>query len=178
MRRGCRPHRLRDRAAGQLTVIGVGYDGEAESRHALRAAGQLAALSGATILVLSVIERTPAVVAPSAAAAYPALHAAARDHARRLVDEALASLPAGVTGHFELLSGPTAAGLTEAARRHQLDLLVVGSRAFGPVRRVLLGSVAARLMTSSPTPVLIVPRPGDNHPNSDTDGGPGAASPS
>jgi nucleotide-binding universal stress UspA family protein len=39
-----------------------------------------------------------------------------------------------------------------------LDLLVLGSRAYGPVRRVLLGSVSGEVLKSAPCPVLVVPR--------------------
>lgn len=38
------------------------------------------------------------------------------------------------------------------------DLLVVGSGTGGPLSRVFLGSTASRIMTSSPVPVLVLPR--------------------
>jgi nucleotide-binding universal stress UspA family protein len=40
-----------------------------------------------------------------------------------------------------------------------VDLLVVGSRGFGPVRRLLLGSTSDRLVREAACPVLAVPRP-------------------
>jgi nucleotide-binding universal stress UspA family protein len=45
-----------------------------------------------------------------------------------------------------------------AARSRELDLLVVGSRGYGPVRQVLIGGVSAELMRRAACPVLIVPR--------------------
>jgi hypothetical protein len=49
---------------------------------------------------------------------------------------------------------------TELARRSaDLDLLIVGSRGHGPVRRFLLGSTSSRLVREASCPVLIVPRP-------------------
>jgi nucleotide-binding universal stress UspA family protein len=39
-----------------------------------------------------------------------------------------------------------------------LDLLVVGSRRYGPIRRVLLGGVSVALVDRAHCPVLIVPR--------------------
>ena len=48
-----------------------------------------------------------------------------------------------------------------AERSHELDLLVVGSRGYGPVRQVLIGGVSAELMRRAACPVLIVPRPAD-----------------
>ena len=38
------------------------------------------------------------------------------------------------------------------------DLVVVGSRGYGPHRAVLLGSVSGRLVRESASPVLVVPR--------------------
>ncbi len=44
------------------------------------------------------------------------------------------------------------------ARSSGLDLLVVGSRGYGPVRHALLGSVTSELMRTAACPVLVVPR--------------------
>jgi nucleotide-binding universal stress UspA family protein len=39
-----------------------------------------------------------------------------------------------------------------------LDLLVVGSRGYGPLRAVLLGSVSTALVRSAQSPLVVVPR--------------------
>jgi nucleotide-binding universal stress UspA family protein len=39
-----------------------------------------------------------------------------------------------------------------------MGLLVVGSCGYGPLRRVLLGSVAASLLHAAPCPVIVCPR--------------------
>jgi nucleotide-binding universal stress UspA family protein len=39
-----------------------------------------------------------------------------------------------------------------------VDLLVVGSRGYGPAMRTMLGSVAAELIARAPCPVLVYPR--------------------
>jgi nucleotide-binding universal stress UspA family protein len=41
----------------------------------------------------------------------------------------------------------------------ELDLLVCGSRGYGPVRAVMLGSVSRVLAHSARCPLLVVPRP-------------------
>ncbi|HSS43092.1 MAG TPA: universal stress protein [Solirubrobacterales bacterium] len=51
------------------------------------------------------------------------------------------------------------AAIVEACEEAGADLLVAGSRNYGPVRRVLLGSVSTQLMHRAPCPVLVVPRP-------------------
>jgi nucleotide-binding universal stress UspA family protein len=41
----------------------------------------------------------------------------------------------------------------------EIDLVVVGSRGYGPLGRVLVGSVATGLLHQAACPVLVVPRP-------------------
>ena len=45
-----------------------------------------------------------------------------------------------------------------AAASGDLDLLVCGSRGYGPVRRVLLGSVSRRLSHEARCPLIVLPR--------------------
>jgi nucleotide-binding universal stress UspA family protein len=48
---------------------------------------------------------------------------------------------------------------TEIAKSEQVDLLVAGSRRYGPVMRALLGSVSTQLIHQASCPVLVEPRP-------------------
>jgi nucleotide-binding universal stress UspA family protein len=43
-------------------------------------------------------------------------------------------------------------------RSGDLDLLVVGSRSHGPMRRLLLGSTSRRVVRDAKCPVLVLPR--------------------
>lgn len=54
------------------------------------------------------------------------------------------------------ISGP-AHPIAAAATTAQADLIVLGSVGSGPLRGLLLGSVAHRLLQISPCPVLVVP---------------------
>ncbi len=58
----------------------------------------------------------------------------------------------------EALTGKPAQALAE--RAGGLDLLVVGSRGWGPVRRLLLGSTSEQVVRDAPSSVLVVPRGG------------------
>ena len=45
-----------------------------------------------------------------------------------------------------------------ADESEELDLLVVGSRGYGPLRAVVLGGVAGRLVREAACPVIVLPR--------------------
>jgi nucleotide-binding universal stress UspA family protein len=56
----------------------------------------------------------------------------------------------------EVLDGDTAASLAAASSNH--DLLVCGSRGFGPLRTMILGGTSHALVRRAACPVLVVPR--------------------
>lgn len=70
--------------------------------------------------------------------------------------EALAEVAGGVDAEMDVLYNEPADGLI-AASRH-VDLLVMGSRAQGPRRAAVFGSVSRKVAEESACPVLILPR--------------------
>jgi nucleotide-binding universal stress UspA family protein len=71
---------------------------------------------------------------------------------------AAATVPAEVPTSVRLLEGPVVDSLADL-RPEEADLLVCGSRGYGPARRVLLGGVSSRLLKHARLPVIVVPRP-------------------
>ena len=71
---------------------------------------------------------------------------------------AVAELPQDLRAHPVFERGDPAEKLLESAEMG-VDLLVLGSRGFGPVMRLLIGSVSSRVIREAPCPVLVVPRP-------------------
>jgi nucleotide-binding universal stress UspA family protein len=65
--------------------------------------------------------------------------------------------PRAEGGTYEIVPGRPAEELARCSA--DLDLLIVGSRSYGPVRRLLLASTSARLAREASCPVFIVPRP-------------------
>jgi nucleotide-binding universal stress UspA family protein len=137
-------------------TIGVGFDGGAESLAALALAADLATQLGAEIAIRRV-------VASPVPAAYPAGYEA--DWTDQLERSANAEMNTalqvaherGVTASAETVVGVPRDEL--AAFSRQVDLLVIGSRGWGPMHRLLLGGTADRLFRAAAAPVLAVPRP-------------------
>jgi nucleotide-binding universal stress UspA family protein len=65
--------------------------------------------------------------------------------------------PTGVRVEKVMLSGSPAAALLRFAEKEHADLIVAGTRGAGLMQRLLLGSVATRLMRHSTRSLLIVP---------------------
>jgi len=119
--------------------IGVADGGTPESHDAARAAADLARKTGAPLRVLTVLEPSP----------HDEL---AERHPGAQLALALGDMP---TERIEL-EGDPAAALATAAR--DLDLLIVGSRSYGPLGAVLLGAVTRQLVRMASCPVMVVPR--------------------
>jgi nucleotide-binding universal stress UspA family protein len=140
-------------------VIGCAFDGSAEARHALRYAAELAPRLGADIQIIGVHQPVTFGVSTSGTFGYRSANDALREALQAKLDEARDQLDSGVGATTLLLEGPVAATLITQSPR--LDLLVAGSRGYGPVRRVLVGSVSRALVREASCPVVVVPRPGD-----------------
>lgn len=149
-----------EREAATPTLIGVGFDDSAESWRALRAAIQLAESCGARLRLISVLFR--AELHPDSAwlpREWDPVQGR-REALERKLDRGLRRVPPALRADGHVIFGPPEEALRSEAARG-IDLLVLGSRGYGPVRRVLLGSVASALLGSAPCPVLVFPRGSD-----------------
>jgi nucleotide-binding universal stress UspA family protein len=143
-----------DHSQDRLRVAAVGFNGMAESYAALDEAATLAAKFGGSLRVIGVA--TP-VRGMGAAAAARASTEAEPDFQRQLND-AVAELSPGLRALPVFERGEPVQKLLEDAEMG-VDLLVLGSRGFGPVMRLLIGSVSSRVIREAPCPVMVVPRP-------------------
>jgi nucleotide-binding universal stress UspA family protein len=137
-----------------MRKILVGIDGSPESRTAAERAADLAAATSAQ-LVLAYVVSLPVQLAPEPSY-LERLGSAEREQARTLLDEvASAFRERGLAVDTVMPSGSPAETLANMASQPDVDLVVVGHRGRGAISRVLLGSVADRLMQTSPKPVLL-----------------------
>ena len=69
---------------------------------------------------------------------------------------------AGVAFESAIVQGDPAQAMLELIEEHHCDMVVMGTRALGPIRRWLEGgSTSQRLVHNSPVPVLLVTPPLD-----------------
>lgn len=134
-------------------VIAVAFNGSGESQRALDVAAAIARRANAELRIIGVVD--PAAVWY---AAYGGTDVA--QDLTRIVRDDLQSAADTVeeVEHVEVrvLTGEAVRAIHEAAE--DADLLVLGSRGYGPVRRVLLGSVSAKLVRDPVCPLLVLPR--------------------
>jgi nucleotide-binding universal stress UspA family protein len=137
--------------------IGIAYDAEPESRAALAWARRTAERLGAEVTVISAVETVYDAEYPGAAAyTLPDLLESIREGRRRELQAAVAELPEELRPTGMLVDGAPARAIAGAAT--DLDLLIAGSRGYGPLGAVLLGSVSRGLMHHSPCPLVLLPR--------------------
>jgi nucleotide-binding universal stress UspA family protein len=148
------PHR-------ELRTIGVGIDSTPESKIACEMACELAEKTGARLALKCVVgENAPwwmDGVLPPASALQEVLDE--RLHAAHDLLRARLESCEGVTADGDVVVGDPAGELILASE--DLDLLVLGSRRWGPARRLALGSTSERVIRHTGCPVLVPPRHDD-----------------
>jgi len=132
-----------------LANVGVAYNGSHESTAALEVAQQLAAPTHATVHALEVVS------IPSYA--YAGLMALPiGENIQPMIDEAKSRMQE--LGNIEGHAAYGLAGEELAAFGDQVDVLVVGSRGYGPVKRLVLGSTSDYLQRHARCSLLVLPR--------------------
>lgn len=156
------PVGYRDEVDRPLRRIGVAFDGSDESRAALRAGVALAARSGGQLDVVTVLDvmgfAAPALMGGPG---YDRTRADVETTAREHLESVVAELDPEARPAAWLLAGDPGDEL--AAFSKDLDLLLAGSRGYGPMHAVLLGGVSGRLIRKAACPLVITAR-GAGHP--------------
>jgi nucleotide-binding universal stress UspA family protein len=130
-------------------TIGVGYDGSPEGEHALTTARELAARYGAKVKAIWVVSLQDIRDETPLPADWP-------QETKQLVSDCQAQL--------DRLDGIEARAVYGGPREElsrladQVDLLIVGSRSYGPVHRMFHGTTSTYLIRHLGCPLLALPR--------------------
>jgi nucleotide-binding universal stress UspA family protein len=132
-----------------IAKVGVAYNGSQESRAALAVARKLAAQTQASLHALQVVAITSyaytGIVAPDLGETIEEMLKEADDQLKALGD----------------VEGRAVYGLTGeelAAFGDEVDILLVGSRSYGPLRRLVLGSTSDYLERHARCSLVVLPR--------------------
>jgi len=140
-----------------MKSILVGIDGSSESRAAAAFAARLAKATGAGLILAGIAFESDPLVDPEMRARMQAYEqqeiARVTTMLKRIADE-MARADMAIETLVE--TGGPAVALAEIASRKDVDMVVVGHRGRSAVKRLLLGSVADRLVQICTKPVTVV----------------------
>ncbi|MGO8906551.1 MAG: universal stress protein [Solirubrobacteraceae bacterium] len=144
-------------ASGQplrFSTIGVGFDDAPPAHDALGVARSLAHCAQAELRLIwaaHLVARTVAIDALQ-----PHYYEEVRAGVEARLEKAAAPIREEMKVSTLVVGGGTVDALVEQS--DHLDLMVVGSRGYGPRKRVLLGSISRGVVNGARCPVLVVPK--------------------
>jgi nucleotide-binding universal stress UspA family protein len=143
-------------AAADQRLIGVAFTDTPDGHAALSTASVLAVQAHGFVRVLTVAEPLhPMMTATLDAMALADVRSARDADAEATLGRGLDAVTAGRSAGGEVLSGDPSDAL--AAASADLDLLVCGSRGYGPMRTLVVGGTSHALVRKAACPVLVVP---------------------
>jgi nucleotide-binding universal stress UspA family protein len=129
-------------------------DGSPDAGQALVYARDLALRDGAQVIVVHAFVPVPSYLGDPwgdrVAARYVSAGQEVADNAAQSLQEA------GVDVIVEVLAGPPADAILKVADVRKCDLIVMGSRGYGSLASLLLGSVSHRVLSHARIPVMII----------------------
>jgi nucleotide-binding universal stress UspA family protein len=152
------PKEYANHTPSEPAIVGCGFDGSVAARNALATAHRIAGAQDARLRVIRVFrplayDAPPQKGVPMGGITY---NDQLRDRAEEELDEAVAALEGEPRGERFFAVGDPGKTLAEASE--ELDLLVLGSRGYGPLHAVLVGGVAGRVVRDAACPVIVLPR--------------------
>jgi nucleotide-binding universal stress UspA family protein len=152
------PPGWRQSAPDRISSIGVAYVDTRDAREALRVAVRVALRIPAQLTLYSVLGQSSERYSYLAGrTGEQAVVEKGRESFGKALDFAAAGVPPELEPRTILLEGAVVESLA-ALGPDDVDVLVCGSRGYGPARRVLLGGVSSRLIRRARLPVTVVPR--------------------
>jgi len=138
-------------------LIAAAVDGGPDTERIARVAGRLAARGHAALRLITVAD-VAGIPGPTSAGTigYVTLANAARDCANDALKRASRAAGDDVTVERCVAGGRVAGAVAKLSER--ADVLVIGSRGYGPVRGVLAGAHASSILHAASTPVLVIPQ--------------------
>lgn len=140
-----------------VRTVAVAYDQNAESQAALHAGESLAGHLRARLILLAVHEPLMASAGAEVPVSAAGLNSELEKGLASAVQVVADGLSPGLHAQARVLTGLAGSSLVEACA-DGIDLLITGSRGYGPLRSVMLGGVSRHVVDHAPCPVIVIPR--------------------
>lgn len=143
----------------RYSKILVPLDGSKNSFTALAHAVQMARVFDAEIGLLHVaILMQPVPISTQFNAVYlpESVFTHMQDFSDIVLKEAAKQIPDGIRSQTYCETGSPTLVIPEFAEKHNFDLIIIGSRGFGIIKGLLLGSVSSHVVNHAKCPVLVV----------------------
>jgi len=140
--------------ADPIRRVGVAFIDTPDGHSALTAAAAMATELRASLQVITVVPDTRVLPSMGEPHRYAQAERSAFEQA---IAQRLGDLDPSLHAESRVLEGPVVDALADL-RPEDVDVLVCGSRGYGPARSVLLGGVSSRLLRHARVPIIVVPR--------------------
>ncbi len=137
-----------------FTKILLATDGSDSAAEAARYTSQLARLTGAEVIVLHAYPRVPAFLGEPNFSQL--IHENLEEADRIVVPVVEQLVDAGIDASAEIMEGPPAEAILAVSEGSGCDLIVLGTRGYGQLAGMLLGSVSHKVLANATLPVLVV----------------------
>lgn len=141
-----------------MKPVMLATDGSPTAEEATTKAIQLAKLLGAPLIVVTAWDIPYSTLGYAAVPVTPDLDKVGKKQAEKVATEAAREArEAGVDVQAFTLRGFPVEEIRLAAEKYEPQLLVVGSHGWGPIKRIVFGSVSTGVLHHAACPVLVVP---------------------
>jgi nucleotide-binding universal stress UspA family protein len=141
----------------------VPIDGSTTAERGLQEAIGLAKTFDASLVLLSIVEYYPVMMEMASATTWDQVSTDLREYSQGVLERAHeAARSAGVASEAHLEDAAAARVcdlIVDAARKHQCDLIVMGTHGRRGLEQALIGSDAERVLRQAPCAVLLVRAP-------------------
>jgi nucleotide-binding universal stress UspA family protein len=139
-----------------MDKILVPVDGSDQSVQAARWAAQLAARTGGSLILLHVHDGPGSETMGLSSLSRREIEESGQRIAGPSFERARAAIGSGVSVETLVSLGHPADEIVALARKHAVNLIVMGSRGLSPVREILLGSVSEKVIRHAHCAVTVV----------------------
>jgi nucleotide-binding universal stress UspA family protein len=135
--------------------IVIATDGSKRTQHAVETGLEIARVHQSKVHAVYVVDTVTFTSVPMDVT-WENMYQLLKEEGEEAVGRVKAAAPAGVEVETHVLEGNPALEITKFAKDNDCDLIVVGTLGKSGIDRILLGSVAEKVVRIAPCPVLVI----------------------